>query len=117
MPAVSVVIPTRDGGQMLKQSLGSVLQQEVDLEVVVMGPRLPGWPQGSACPGGTRHRTPLGVARARNAGIGLVRGDVIAFVDDDDLWFAHKLRTQARYDSRLAFDSCSTAIRSIGPTC
>jgi glycosyltransferase involved in cell wall biosynthesis len=100
MPVVSVVIPTRDRLQMLHQALASVLQQEVDLEVVVVD---------EASSDGTsayladlhdprvrvlRHRTPLGLARARNAAIARARGDVIAFLDDDDLWFPDKLQGQ-----------------------
>lgn len=41
-----------------------------------------------------RHRAPLGLARARNAASADAGGDVVAFLDDDDLWFPDKLQRQ-----------------------
>jgi glycosyltransferase involved in cell wall biosynthesis len=100
-PEVTVVIPTRDRRSLLLRTLRSVLAQEgVRLEVVVVD-------DGSAdqTPGAVealgderirlvRHERPRGVAGARNAGIAAATGEWVAFLDDDDLWAPHKLRTQ-----------------------
>jgi glycosyltransferase involved in cell wall biosynthesis len=99
---VSVVIPTKDRWPVLSTSaLASALGQEsVEHEVVVVD-------DGSIDETHTelgkldptrlkviRHRVPSGVAHARNAGIAAASGEWIAFLDDDDLWAPHKLRSQ-----------------------
>jgi glycosyltransferase involved in cell wall biosynthesis len=100
-PEVTVVIPTRDRRSLLLRTLRSALAQEgVTLEIVVVD-------DGSAddTPGAVealgderihlvRHERPHGVAGARNAGIAAASGEWVAFLDDDDLWAPHKLRTQ-----------------------
>jgi glycosyltransferase involved in cell wall biosynthesis len=101
-PDVTVVIPTRDRWPLLSRTaLRSALgQRHVEHEVVVVD-------DGSV--DGTaerlhevadprlrvvRHDRPLGVSRARNAGIAAARGEWVAFLDDDDLWAPDKLRIQ-----------------------
>jgi glycosyltransferase involved in cell wall biosynthesis len=99
---VSVVIPTRDRWPVLSTSaLASALGQEsVEHEVIVVD-------DGSIDETQTelvkldatrlkviRHREPSGVAHARNAGIAAASGEWVAFLDDDDLWAPHKLRSQ-----------------------
>ena len=99
-PDVTVVIPTRDRAPMLRQALGSVLAQDVDLEVVVVdeasrdgtSAMLAAWDDPRIRV--VHHERPMGVARARNAGIEQARAETIAFLDDDDLWFRGKLRSQ-----------------------
>ena len=99
-PLVSVVVPTRNRSRLLRQTLRSVLAQPVDLEVVVVD-------EGSTDDTGevlealddprvgvVRHETPLGLSHARNAGIRATRGEVVGFVDDDDLWLPEKLVRQ-----------------------
>lgn len=99
-PDVTVVIPTRDRAPMLRQALRSALAQDVDLEVVVVdeassdgtSAMLAAW--GDPRIRVVHHERPLGVAAARNAGIEQARAETIAFLDDDDLWFRGKLRSQ-----------------------
>lgn len=45
-----------------------------------------------------------GPARARNAGIAAAHGDLIAFLDSDDLWVPHKLTAQAAVIDSEAVD-------------
>jgi glycosyltransferase involved in cell wall biosynthesis len=119
-PDVSVVIPTRDRpGLLLHSSLPSALDQTaVDLEVIVVDDgsaedieRL-ATEVGDARVRVVRHRTPLGVAAARNTGIGVARAPWIAFLDDDDLWAPTKLerQLQALSDSGASFAYCGALI-------
>ena len=97
-PDVSVVIPTLNRwSELARLGLRAALsQQEVSVEAIVVD-------DGSDTPSPCsppfddprvrliRHETNLGVAAARNTGIGAARGAWIAFLDDDDIWAPTKL--------------------------
>jgi glycosyltransferase involved in cell wall biosynthesis len=97
--AVSVIVPTRDRPDLLRQALVSVAAQQYrDVEVVVVNDG--GREVGSAV-SPLRSELPirvldlpssLGPSAARNAGIDLARGRYLAFLDDDDLYRSHHLR-------------------------
>jgi glycosyltransferase involved in cell wall biosynthesis len=101
MPDVSVVIPTHNRRRLLGQAVRSALGQVgVEVEVVVVDD---GSSDGTADAVASlgddrvrliRHRRPLGVAVARNAGAGAARGAWVALLDDDDLWAPDKLWRQ-----------------------
>jgi glycosyl transferase family 2 len=95
-PAVSVVIPTYQRRDLVRGAVESVLAQSFpDFEVIVVddgstdgtGEALDG------LDGRVRyHRRPQGgVASARNLGIRLTRGDIVAFLDSDNSWLPDHL--------------------------
>lgn len=97
-PLVSVVIPLFDGRRFLAGALDSVLAQLYrPLEIIVVD-------DGSRDGGAEIARSYAGVqvlsqdnagnAAARNAGIARARGELVAFLDQDDLWAPHKLERQ-----------------------
>ena len=101
VPEVSVVIPTRNRWGFLNRTLLTVLgQEDVSLEVIVVddgstdetAERLGEIPDPRLTV--LRNDTGTGVARARNLGMSRATGAWIAWLDDDDFWAPHKLRTQ-----------------------
>jgi glycosyltransferase involved in cell wall biosynthesis len=101
-PDVSVVIPTRDRWKMLSRSaLPAVWMQEgVSVDVVVVDDGSNDETQAGLASLDradlrvVRHDVSRGVAAARNTGLAYARGEWLAFLDDDDIWSPHKLRTQ-----------------------
>ena len=101
-PHVSVIIPVRNGKDYLQEALDSVLHQSfTDLELLLIN-------DGSTDDNYDRyalqdsrirviHLTGTGVSRARNVGMAQSRGDLIAFLDADDIWFPGKLMAQVQY--------------------
>lgn len=96
-PAVSVVIPVFDGERHVGEAIDSALAQtHRPLEVVVVDD---GSTDRSAEIARARGATVLrldhaGPAAARNAGVRAARGDVVAFLDADDVWLPRKLELQ-----------------------
>lgn len=99
--SVSVVIPTHNRLELLKRAVTSALAQTVpDLEVIVVDD---GSSDGTAAWLAEqqeprlrflRHDTPRRAPAARNAGTRLARGEWIAYLDDDDVWYPNKLERQ-----------------------
>lgn len=98
-PLVSVVIPTRDRPELLLDALRSVAAQTYSpLEVIVV--------DDGSNPEITLDRAPdlalsliridrdVGPASARNRGIAAATGDLVAFLDDDDVWHPEKTERQ-----------------------
>ena len=97
---VSVVVASFNGERYLRETLESVFAQEYDsFEVVLVDD---GSSDGTAdiarsFPLRYVYQENAGLPAARNAGVALATGELIAFVDDDDLWPRTKLAVQANY--------------------
>ena len=106
-PAVSVILPAYDAEHTVREAVESVLRQsDVDLELLAVDdgstdrtldvlsslhdPRL-------LVLAGTN----AGPAAARNRGIARARGDVVAFIDADDLWLPGTLRAHLETFRRI----------------
>jgi glycosyltransferase involved in cell wall biosynthesis len=100
-PSVSVVIPTHGRPEFLRRAVGSVLDQEYTgrIEALVVFdeckpvdvPEPSSADRAAVLLGNDRMPGPLG---ARNAGILAAKGDILAFLDDDDEWVPSKLARQ-----------------------
>lgn len=103
-PLISVIIPTYNRGNTLREAVNSVLSQiHQNLELIVVDdcskvpvaetlsditdPRLRI----------VRHEINQGQATARNTGATHAQGNLLAFLDDDDLWKREKLARQLAY--------------------
>jgi len=105
-PDISVIIPTHNRRAMLREALASVAAQrggnfDPTFEVIVVddGSIDGTWDDLAARSDNlrairTEHHGP---AAARNRGIAMARGRLIAFLDSDDLWMPEKLARQSLF--------------------
>lgn len=121
-PEISVVIPTYNRHAMLREALASVAAQRgASFEMIVVddGSTDGTWhdlfrynlsaERDNICAVRTERRGP---AAARNRGIEIARGALIAFLDSDDLWMPEKLARQ----SLFMRDNPGCAISQTGET-
>jgi glycosyltransferase involved in cell wall biosynthesis len=99
---VSVVIPTYNRGAMLAEAIDSVLAQDYqDFELIVVDDgstdRTPAILESYREHLAVIHQNNQGVSSARNAGIAAASGQLIAFLDSDDLWKPQKLSVQVDF--------------------
>jgi glycosyltransferase involved in cell wall biosynthesis len=98
-PLVSVIIPTYNRGHVVPEAIESVLRQTyLRLEVIVVDDgstdNTPECLQQFAGRIRVVTQENAGPAAARNRGIEMARGELIAFLDSDDLWLPRKLERQ-----------------------
>lgn len=60
-----------------------------------------------------RNEKNLGVAKTRNAGINIAKGEFISFLDSDDIWKSTKLEKQLEYIKQNNGDICYTSYEMI----
>ena len=122
-PAVSIIIPTFRRPERAVEAARSALAQAcaTPFEVVLVDND----PAGSAF-GPLRaisdaritviHEPRAGVANARNAGLRAAKGDLIAFLDDDEIapetWLAELLRVQGAHSADAVFGPVRTRLSS-----
>lgn len=102
-PTVSVVIATRNRPEMLRSAIEAVMEQSYPgrIECVVVFDRTEPdlslrRDDGSRQVVVVENSRVGGLAGARNAGILASTGELVAFCDDDDVWFPEKLTKQVQ---------------------
>ena len=96
-PLVSVVMPVHDGERFLSEALASVLAQtHGPLECIVVDDGSHDRSADIAAAHGVKvvSQAQRGTAAARNTGVRAARGELIAFLDQDDLWEPGKIERQ-----------------------
>jgi glycosyltransferase involved in cell wall biosynthesis len=101
MPSVSIIIPTHNRPDMLREAVDSALAQTFqDFEIIVV---LNGASADTVAMAGRLRGTAkirivemedATLAAARNFGLTFAAGEWIAFLDDDDIWLPDKLAVQ-----------------------
>lgn len=98
-PRVSVVIPTYNSADRVKEAIDSVLAQSYsNFEIIVVDDGSTDNTESTLRQFGERIRyfkqQNQGVSSARNTAIRNSRGEYVAFLDSDDIWAAEKLAAQ-----------------------
>jgi hypothetical protein len=98
-PLVSVILPVRNRAHCVGRAIASVLAQSyapIELIVVDDGSSDATADVAGAFGGQVRlvKQAPAGTYAARNAGLAVARGQLIAFIDSDDAWLPDKLTRQ-----------------------
>lgn len=114
-PLVSVIMPAYNAGRFLEAAIRSVMAQTVtDWELLVLDDGSSddtlsiAWRLAredcriSVLP--NEHN--MGVAKTRNRGFDLCRGEYVALLDSDDVWLPHKLERQLRRMEQTGADLC-----------
>ena len=102
MDLVTAVIATYNYGRFVTQAVESVLAQTYgNLEVIVVDDGSDDDTRELLAPYTDRiryiYQKNQSVAAARNTGIRAASGDLIAFLDADDIWHPQKIEVQMRY--------------------
>ncbi len=101
-PLISVIIPTFNRKEMVIKAIESVMQQtycQVELIIVDDGSndRTASTLKGQFSQAIIIEQNNSGVSAARNSGIQVAKGSLIALLDSDDLWMPHKLERQVAF--------------------
>ena len=99
MPLISVIIPTYNRKPLLQEAIDSVLAQTwTDMELIVVDDGSTDETSKMLASYGQRltgiTTVNRGVSAARNRGLAIAQGELIAFLDSDDLWLPTKLSCQ-----------------------
>lgn len=124
MQTISVIIPVWNRAREVSSAIDSALAQTLPpLEVIVVDDGSTDETPEVLARYGDRIRvvrqSNQGVAAARNAGIAVARGDLVAFLDSDDVWQPRKLELQAaRFDADpgLGLVHCGVDFEGTGVT-
>lgn len=112
-PLVSVIVPTFNRRDTLKNALQSIIRQSfTDFEIIVINDAgidvediIASFNARNNVTS-IRHGKNRGLAAARNSGLGVARGKYIAYLDDDDCFLPQHLETLVAY---LEESSCQVA--------
>jgi glycosyltransferase involved in cell wall biosynthesis len=102
---ISVVIPVRNREHLIARAIESVMAQTLPVEEIIVVDDASTDRTVDAVEGFAKSLNNLtlisltenvGAAKARNIGINIAKGDLIAFLDSDDVWYVDKLSKQVR---------------------
>jgi glycosyltransferase involved in cell wall biosynthesis len=119
-PLISCIIPTKNRPELVQQAIGSVLAQSYrNIEIIVIDDSTNDETKRILSSFETQIRyikneNSRGAPYSRNIGLIEAKGDVIAFLDDDDQWFTDKIKIQLGYLDRYPLVTCNYVTRLQG---
>lgn len=113
-PLLSIIIPAYNVAGYIGEAIESVLQQDFSqYEIIVINDGSLDTPELERVlePYSDKiiylRQENAGISAARNAGLRIARGELIALLDADDVWLPHKLTTQMEFMSKRKYDMVS----------
>ena len=113
---ISVIMPVYNGEKYIKEAIESVLKQSCAWELIIIDDGSTDRTFEVIYPfleddriQYRRNEQNLGVAKSRNRGIFLAKGEYVAFLDADDRWREDKLEKQLKLLNEKNAVLCSTA--------
>jgi glycosyltransferase involved in cell wall biosynthesis len=123
--ALSVVIPAYNRSGVISAAIRSVLQQQLpgadwSYEIIVVDDGSSDDLDGALQPFGPRvrllrHEQNAGAAAARNTGAQAAEGELVAFLDSDDIWLPGKIFRQFSAMQQHGWDASCTAFMLVEP--
>ena len=115
---ISCIVPVFNGERYLRAALDSMPAQTYrPLEIIVADDGSTDGTTAVAASYGEQifylRQANVGPAAARNLGLSVARGEFVAFLDADDLWYPKKLARQMdRFEARQELDLCMTFVQN-----
>lgn len=118
VPKVSIVVPTKNRPETLRRTIQSIINQTFQsFEILVVNDGGQPLPQDVLNMDPRiryqRHETSLGPAAARNTGIRIARGEYLAYIDDDDIFWPRHFELMVAFieeqDADLVFSEAARA--------
>jgi len=122
MPLVSIIMPAYNSEKYLSESIDSVLSQEYkNWELVIVDdcsndstPEIiKKYEMNNSKIKYYRLDENSGPAKARNKAIDLAKGEYLAFLDSDDIWFSDKLKKQISFMEKNNYNFTCTSYAKI----
>lgn len=117
-PLISCIVPVFNGERFVREAIDSILAQSYrPIEIIVVDDGSTDQSKAVLSSYGEPvhyvWQSNAGPATARNTGIRTAKGELIAFLDADDLWNPEKLARQVeRFQARPELDLCVTHIQN-----
>lgn len=119
---VTVIIPAYNGASYMHKAIDSALNQDVPMEILVINDCSPDDTdkamevyKDNPIVTYIKNEKNMGVAKTRNKGVAMAKGDYVAFLDCDDYWAEGKLKKQLEAMERDGTVLCSTARELLTP--
>ncbi len=115
-PLISVIMPAYNCAQHIQGAIDSALGQNMPIELLVINDCskddldqvMEQYAEDSRIRY-LKNQKNLGAAGSRNRGVGLAKGEYVAFLDSDDLWLEGKLEKQWQVMKESGCALCATA--------
>ncbi len=112
-PLVTCIIPSKNRPQLVTRAVTSALNQtHKSMEVIVIDDSTDAKTQKALCESGTpiryiKNEISKGAPYSRNVGLHEAKGEIVTFLDDDDVWMPNKIECQLKLIKNSPIVGCN----------